>query len=186
MPVQLLPMGSQLFSGESSPERVWPYSGLCRCLLSRYDRPSGLHRKADVPGLHRVGLFVRIYRGCELPQPNRPSSLPRPVLPGQSDTHLWVEDSLVDPEGEEAAYSPVWACVGHDKAIPVQPGETRVDALHISGPNTFDGVTGLPFGVLEGKFQLGYQVRLCAEDDSTCSSVDAAGRSNLFEVRLAR
>ena len=93
---------------------------------------------------------------------------------------------VVDPEDEEAAYSPVWACVGHNWAIPVQPGETRVDTLEVVGPNAFDGETGVPFGVLEGEFYVSYQVQICPEEDLRCFLVDAAGYSNNFEVKLAR
>ncbi len=92
---------------------------------------------------------------------------------------------LVEPEGE-SAYGPIWACGGHDNAILVQPGETRTDTLLISGPNVFDGETGEPLGLLEGQFVLVYQVQICPEQDSRCLLVDAAGRSSVFEVWLAR
>lgn len=66
----------------------------------------------------------------------------------------------------ESAYGPVWACVGHEDHIRVAPGETRIDVLEISGPNSFDGVTGEPFGVTEGVFQLGYDAYPCAEAEA--------------------
>ena len=87
---------------------------------------------------------------------------------------------------DESAYNLVWACVGHDEAIEVLPGETRVDTLRLEGPNAFDGETGEPYGALEGEFQLNYQVQICPEEDLTCILIYAAGRSNIFEVRLAR
>ena len=94
---------------------------------------------------------------------------------------------LIAPRGEgESAYDTVSACVGHDEAIEVLPGETRTDTLHVRGSNAFDGETGVPFGVLEGKFYLSYQVQICPEEDLRCFLIHAAGYSNNFEVRLAR
>ena len=87
---------------------------------------------------------------------------------------------------DEAAYNPIWACVGHDEAIEVLPGEARTDTLRLEGPNAFDGDTGESYGALEGEFQLNYQVQICPEEDLSCGLIYAAGRSNLFEVRLAR
>lgn len=81
-----------------------------------------------------------------------------------------------------AAYSPGWACVGHDQEFAIAPGGTRTDTLHISGPNAWDGHTKEPFGVLEGRFRIIYDVRLC-RDCATLAPVEM-GRSNLFDVRV--
>jgi len=39
---------------------------------------------------------------------------------------------------EDAAYDPVWACVGHDSPIVIAPHAARVDTLRIEGPNASD------------------------------------------------
>jgi hypothetical protein len=83
-----------------------------------------------------------------------------------------------------AAYSPMWACVGHDRQIEVLPTATRTDTLRISGPNTWDGRTQQPFGVLEGRFRLLYFVRLCP-GDMPCAVADHMEYSNVFMVRLS-
>ena len=85
---------------------------------------------------------------------------------------------------EESAYSGAWACTGHDRYVKVLPGEKRVDTLGISGPNAWDGKTGEPFGVLEGRLQVYYAAYTCADEFAACSLPDEAATSNLFEVRL--
>lgn len=85
---------------------------------------------------------------------------------------------------EESAYDAVWACVGHDRSVKVPAGEERVDALKISGPNAWDGRTGEPFGVLEGRLQISYPAYTCADEDTACSLPSEVATSNLFEVRL--
>jgi len=87
-----------------------------------------------------------------------------------------------DPVG--AAYSRVWACVGHDRQIRVDPGEVRTDTLHIRGPNTFDGRTGQPFGSLVGRMRLRYEVQTCP-GDGACRVGGGAGASNVFTITLA-
>jgi hypothetical protein len=85
---------------------------------------------------------------------------------------------------EEVAYNPVWACVGHDTFIEVLPGETRADTLTLWGPNAFDDKTGEPFGVLEGRMQIGYQAKSCADQFDPCELPQEATTSNLFTVTL--
>lgn len=85
---------------------------------------------------------------------------------------------------EESAYSGAWACVGHDRSVKVLAGEKRVDTLEISGPNAWDGRTGEPFGVLEGRLQVSYTAYTCADEDEACALPDEVATSNLFEVRL--
>lgn len=85
----------------------------------------------------------------------------------------------------ESAYDPVWACVGHNDHIRVDSGETRTDVLEVGGPNAFDGVTGEPFGVLEGAFRLFYDVRSCA-DEAECEDLpENQSVSAPFKVTLA-
>lgn len=84
----------------------------------------------------------------------------------------------------ESAYSPNWACVGHDDHIKVDPGETRVDVLEVTGPNNFDGVTGEPFGITEGVFRLIYDAYPCAEEGSCDRLPEAQRVSALFRVMV--
>ena len=90
------------------------------------------------------------------------------------------------PAPWRAAYDPIWACGGHDRPIVVRPGEARVDTLRLSGPNVWHGVTHQPDGVLEGRFQLSYQVRPCPEAVRCPLPDPHHERSNVFEVRLRR
>jgi hypothetical protein len=85
-------------------------------------------------------------------------------------------------EGLESAYDPLWICaeLRPTPVIVVQPGETRVDTLHIEGPSTWNGRTKQPYGVLAGRFRLVYEVNGCE------GPRDCAVRSNEFEVRLGR
>lgn len=85
---------------------------------------------------------------------------------------------------EESAYGGAWGCTGHDRSVKVLPGEKRVDTLGISGPNAWDGRTGEPFGILEGRLQISYDAYTCADELTACSLPDEAATSNLFEVRL--
>lgn len=88
--------------------------------------------------------------------------------------------------GKASAYSPNFACVGHDRHLEVLPGEVRTDVLTISGPWSRDGVTGEPFGIFEGAFQLWYDVRACA-GDGACDQdplPETQGLSAPFKVTL--
>src|SRR5262245_125833 len=58
----------------------------------------------------------------------------------------------------QAAYDPVWACVGHDSPTVVGVGATRTDTLELTGPNMWDGYTHIPLGTLAGRFRLGYRL----------------------------
>ena len=57
---------------------------------------------------------------------------------------------------EESAYSGAWGCTGHDRFVKVLAGKQRVDMLMLRGPNSWDGVTGKPYGLLEGRLQIHY------------------------------
>lgn len=82
-----------------------------------------------------------------------------------------------------SAYSPVWACVGHDQQIEVAPGSERVDTLTIVGPHGRDHATREPIGTLMGSMRLLYQVRTCRGDTLACVIPDA-GISAPFTVSL--
>ncbi len=81
-----------------------------------------------------------------------------------------------------SAYSPVWACVGHDQQILVAPGSTRTDTLLMAGPNGTVGVTHQPLGALSGSMRLSYQVQSCP-GDGQCP-IREAGLSPPFSVTL--
>lgn len=87
-------------------------------------------------------------------------------------------------ESDRSGYSWFYACAGHNHPIAVRPGSVRIDTLHISGPNSWDHFTKESSGVLEGKFQLGYDVLTCRSGDG-CDLPDSLSQSNEFEVRLA-
>jgi hypothetical protein len=99
------------------------------------------------------------------------------------DTPYPIYGIVSAEEGREAAYNPVWACVGHDRPIVVSGGKTRTDSLHLSGPNAWDGRTNQPFGDLVGRFRLSYAVGTCRAV-SRCEVPGQVGESNEFEVRL--
>lgn len=83
-----------------------------------------------------------------------------------------------------SAYSPFWACTGHDTQFQVPPGESRTDTLRILGPSSWDGLTKVPVGELEGVVQLSYSVSdcrgACGEDTSRWVAL-----SNVFRIALA-
>lgn len=82
-----------------------------------------------------------------------------------------------------SAYSPVWACVGHENQIAVPPLQSRTDTLFIQGPTGFDGRTGQYFGTLTGRMRLAYEVQTC-RGDGECR-LEGAGVSQPFTVELA-
>ena len=84
------------------------------------------------------------------------------------------------------AYNAAWACVGHDRPIRVEPGQTRVDTIAVRGPNAFDGITHRPIDpILEGRFQLMYAVQSCRTEGDCPLRDEALTRSNAFAVRIA-
>jgi hypothetical protein len=87
-----------------------------------------------------------------------------------------------DPWG--AAYNSAWACVGHENPIAVAPGKVREDTIPIMGPNAWDGLTKLPYGVFEGVFRLHYGVNSCRKEIGC--EITGSGLSNTFRVRLQR
>jgi hypothetical protein len=85
---------------------------------------------------------------------------------------------------EDAAYDPIWACVGHDSPVVVAPHATRIDTLRIEGPNSFDGKTNVPLGVFEGEFRLIYKVSRCWLGRRNCRVLPDEQRSQTFHVHL--
>ena len=99
------------------------------------------------------------------------------------DTPYPIYGVVSAEEGREAAYSPVWACVGHDRPIVLSAGKTRTDSLPVLGPNTWDGHTNMPSGDLVGRFRLGYLIGTCRAVVS-CELPGGSIESNEFEVGL--
>jgi hypothetical protein len=87
---------------------------------------------------------------------------------------------LMDPEAERSAYSPNWACVGHDHQIAIRPGESRIDTLRMVGPTAVLHVEQRPLGVFEGTMRIRYFPQAC-RGNGECRM---AGRtvSNAFQV----
>lgn len=88
--------------------------------------------------------------------------------------------------GEDAthrsAFNGTWACVGHSQQFLIAPGDVRVDTLHISGPNGFNGITGQPYGTLSGRMRLSYEVAACPGDGGCTPAAPERAYSNEFEV----
>lgn len=84
---------------------------------------------------------------------------------------------LVTPDNPDgSAYDPIWACVGGDFAIVVEPGTTRTDTFRISGPNSFQSGTQVGYGQLDGMFEFAY-------GGSTCSPATSCPASVMFKLR---
>jgi hypothetical protein len=82
------------------------------------------------------------------------------------------------------AYSPIWACGGHDSPIEVSAGAVRVDTLQLRGPNSFDA-TNRSDDAVEGRFRLRYFVGFCRAAIG-CDRPINGQLSNPFRVRIAR
>lgn len=92
---------------------------------------------------------------------------------------------VVDGEpDEDAAWTPTWACAAFRWHEPLAPGDARTDTFRIDGPTGWDGRTGQPIGLLEGRFRLEYDLRTCWSTATHCPAPDSLGISNAFEVRL--
>jgi hypothetical protein len=83
------------------------------------------------------------------------------------------------------AYSPIWACGGHDNPIEVAPGAVRIDTLQLRGPNSFDARTNRSDDVVEGRFRLRYFVGFCRAAIG-CDRPITGQLSNPFRVRIGR
>jgi hypothetical protein len=170
--VLLLSIGGCSLVGESAPEREVgaPIQTDALVYTAEYERGEGTYRQY---GFDLVARFTNptdetVYLGRAYPDQPRPDY---GVL-------------LVNEDDEwGSAYSGVIAGVGHDRQIAVAPGETRVDTLHLRGPNAWDGRTGERFGRLEGEMRLIYQPQGC-RGDGACQLPDSLATSNVFEVVL--
>jgi len=86
-------------------------------------------------------------------------------------------------ESGSGGYRTANVCVGHDKPIIVQPGETRIDKLVIYGPNAWTSDKLIIKEALTGQFRLTYRAYFCREL-IRCERPDAMQYSNVFTVRL--
>ena len=86
-------------------------------------------------------------------------------------------------ESGEGGYRTGHICVGHDKPIIVQPGETRIDKLVIYGPNAWTSEKPITKEAMTGQFRLTYRAYFCLELIG-CERTDAMQYSNVFTVRL--
>ena len=100
-------------------------------------------------------------------------------------TPMYGVETIDDTAGD-AAYDPVWACVGHDFPIVIAPHAARVDTLRIEGPNSWDGKTNAPMGKFEGEFRLLYNVGSCRPGPTKCQLLPEWERSGTFRVHLVR
>jgi hypothetical protein len=82
------------------------------------------------------------------------------------------------------AYATDWACAGV-KPFALGPGESRVDTLEITGPNSWSLPTGEAHGVLEGTFRLYFPARRGSDVRSGFLPF-AQLTSNPFTVRIAK
>ncbi len=105
-------------------------------------------------------------------------------LPTDTTPEYGIE-TLTDST-QDAAYDPIWACVGHDFPVVVAPNATRVDTLQVEGPNSFDGKTNAPLGIFEGEFRVIYKVSHCLRGRQKCQRLPEGERSQTFRVRLLR
>lgn len=96
---------------------------------------------------------------------------------------IWSVDLVNGDDPSGSGYSPAWGCTGNEP-FRMRPGESRTDTLRLSGPTSYDGVTGASFGALEGTMRLGYDIRLSAHGDPP-NTPRLMRTSNTFEVSLA-
>jgi hypothetical protein len=88
-----------------------------------------------------------------------------------------------DGEGRMSAFSPNWACAGHDRQIRVPAGASRTYSLVIYGPTAVDGVTKAPLGVFAASKRLAFWVQAC-RGVAECG-ISGAGVSAPFTVSVA-
>lgn len=106
------------------------------------------------------------------------------TLTNRSDLTLYIGTCPrygFGPYGAGSAYAASWACVGGLPGIAVAPHAVRVDTLQISGPNSWDGHTGVAFGVTSGTLALSYGLATCS-DVEECHAGTLGATSAPFTV----
>jgi hypothetical protein len=91
--------------------------------------------------------------------------------------------SIDEPADEASGFGQIWACVGHNSQFELAPGATRIDTLTVEGPNSFDGHTHAPHGVVEGIFRMYFDVRHAQFDGAPAAPMPQR-LSNAFRVRI--
>ena len=81
-----------------------------------------------------------------------------------------------------SAYNGAVLGSAHSRQFAVAPGATRTDTLHVTGPMTWDGVTGEPDGPLDGPMRLSYEAYGCRGEAARLAVGVAV--SDTFVVRL--
>jgi hypothetical protein len=93
--------------------------------------------------------------------------------------------AVADSPSTEAAYSQIWACVGHDRQFKIVPGAVRVDTFQVEGPNVYPAGDPIGLGIREGRFKMSFDVRL-APGDGARLAPSSFGFSNAFRVDLSQ
>jgi hypothetical protein len=168
----------------SSPEATRsPQASVTPSFVLRTDRDDYLanpEKPVDEQRIYGFTLIARFENRTQEPvyldrcYPNSPNPMYAILMADESEEH-------------SAAYSPNWACVGHNNPILVEPGQTLEDRLHVSGPNVWESDGGAYKGALEGRFRLVYRTRFCREQpsiDHECDRPEVGAQSNVYTVRL--
>jgi hypothetical protein len=88
---------------------------------------------------------------------------------------------LVDaPAGARAAYGGVWACVGHDRPIRLDPGQSRTDTLRLLGSQRRGTGPGEPVDIVAGEMRVRYFLEDCR--GGGCGVPVGTVDSNVFTV----
>lgn len=175
-----LAIGACGLAPHESPQTTIQHDGIVlktdqKDYLAKYEKTT------DQVRIYGFTIIARLENGTK-----EPIYLDRcyPDTPNPFYSVLAVEGNEV----KESAYDPVWSCVGHDNPIVVQPGETRTDKFHISGPTVWRSDTRTYDGLLEGQAQLVYGVRFCREQPRVgavkCKRPETYAQSDVFTVRL--
>ncbi|MGB3544836.1 hypothetical protein [Rubrivirga sp.] len=89
-----------------------------------------------------------------------------------------------DPAAQAgSAYQPIARNENYGRYLPVAPGETRTDTLHLEGPQR-DPRTGTVLGLMQGRMVVVYPASMCRSRDRSCWLPDTAVVSNPFDVRI--
>jgi len=88
-------------------------------------------------------------------------------------------------EGEVSAYTPVRGCPELEPDT-LAPGESRIDTLHVQGPNLWGGMPRTGIGVRQGRFRISYDVSFRGRgSDLRAPAPDSVAISNEFLVEIA-
>ena len=97
-----------------------------------------------------------------------------------SRTPLYNLTQVTPSDRYGSAYTPIWACVGHDAPLILAPRGTRSDTLRITGPNRFPSGSSVGLGLLEGEVEVSLSVANCR--GSRCAGGSARRLIRRFRV----